>query len=265
MYLRDITLDEEFETLIPPLSDDERAQLMANIEREGFRDPLVVWMNHGVLLDGHNRFRIWQDRFQSDENREPEIVQMKFATRDEAKTWIIQNQLGRRNLPDVVRVELALRLKPAMQAKAKAKQKAAGGALPQTFAEPVETRREIAKAAGVSHETVRKVESILQHGDEDTKRDMRCNKTSINAAYQKTKPSSAGTSPPRRFKALNESDVVRTSMKIRSDVERLLNRIKRTSKQALAALPRLHRDLERLADECRNLATEVVAKNDEVQ
>ena len=48
---------------------------------------------------------------------------------------------------------LALKLKPLIAAKAKEKQKAAGGALPQISAKaPIDTRAQVAKAAGVSHE-----------------------------------------------------------------------------------------------------------------
>ena len=38
-----MTLDDEFQALIPPLSQEEKAQLEANLVADGFRDPLVVW------------------------------------------------------------------------------------------------------------------------------------------------------------------------------------------------------------------------------
>ena len=66
LALRDISIDAEFKALIPPLSDEERTQSMVNIQRDGFRDPLVVWMNHAVLLDGHNRYELWRDVFADD-------------------------------------------------------------------------------------------------------------------------------------------------------------------------------------------------------
>src|SRR5689334_20469111 len=50
-----IIIDDEIRALIPPLTTDERTQLMENLQAEGCRDPLVVWKGHGVLLDGHNR------------------------------------------------------------------------------------------------------------------------------------------------------------------------------------------------------------------
>jgi hypothetical protein len=40
-----LTIDQEFRSLISPLTDEERAQLAASLSEEGCRDPLVVW--HG--------------------------------------------------------------------------------------------------------------------------------------------------------------------------------------------------------------------------
>lgn len=282
LNIGDITIDPEFEALIPPLSDDERTQLVANIERDGFRDPLVVWMNHSVLLDGHNRFRIWEERFQNDENREPEIKELKFATPDDAKTWIIQNQLGRRNLPDAVRVQLALKLKPMIEAKAKANQQAAGGALPQKSAEAVETRKEIAKAAGVSHDTVRKVETVLLLGGETLQQAMLNGKTSINAAAKvATMPKAAqqelidagpkavkeaattsiGTPPETPpLKPVKADEVTSLGVEIQKKVRLLLNRIKRSSKGAINELPGLQLKLFQLGSDCRTLAEEIGQK-----
>ena len=49
-----ITIDREFKSLIPAISDEERQQLEDNIvEFGGARDPLVVWSNgdRDILLD----------------------------------------------------------------------------------------------------------------------------------------------------------------------------------------------------------------------
>ena len=54
----DIKIDPEFQALLPPLSREERAQLRENLERDGCRDPLVLWKEEGALLDGHNRLAL---------------------------------------------------------------------------------------------------------------------------------------------------------------------------------------------------------------
>jgi hypothetical protein len=50
---------KELEALIPPLTSEEFKQLERNILEEGIRDPLVTW--NGILVDGHNRYRIAQE------------------------------------------------------------------------------------------------------------------------------------------------------------------------------------------------------------
>lgn len=89
------TIDPEFRDLIPPMSAEERAQLTANVLREGCRDPLVVWKSEQLLLDGHNRFEICE------QNEIPyDTKEIDLPDRDAAKDWIIKNQLGRRNLTE---------------------------------------------------------------------------------------------------------------------------------------------------------------------
>jgi hypothetical protein len=51
-----VIIDDHFQSLIPPLSAEEKAQLEENIKVEGCRDTLITWQ--GILLDGHNRFEI---------------------------------------------------------------------------------------------------------------------------------------------------------------------------------------------------------------
>jgi hypothetical protein len=50
---------QELESLIPPLSNEEFKQLERNILEEGIREPLITW--NGILIDGHNRYRIAQE------------------------------------------------------------------------------------------------------------------------------------------------------------------------------------------------------------
>ena len=84
-------IDEQFKTLIPPLTDDEFKRLEENILKEGIRDKLVVWDN--TLIDGHNRYRI-----ATEHGLTYETIQKDFESREHALNWIISNQLGRRNL-----------------------------------------------------------------------------------------------------------------------------------------------------------------------
>ena len=173
----EITIDPEFKALIPPLAADELRQLEENILQDGCRDPLVVW--NGVLIDGHNRHEICTKR-----GIAFEMCEMDFADRDEAKVWMINNQLGRRNLPPYVRVDLAIARSGAIEERAKANQRASGGAVPQKSAEPIETREEIAAIAGVSHDTVSKVKKIKEKASPEVIAKLRANEISINQAHK---------------------------------------------------------------------------------
>ena len=88
-----LKIDPEFQSQIPPLTNDEFKQLEENILKEGkLLSPLIVWNN--TLVDGHNRYAILQ--------KHPEIyfstMPLRFENREEAIAWICWNQLGRRNL-----------------------------------------------------------------------------------------------------------------------------------------------------------------------
>ena len=88
-----IIVDSEFESMIPPLEPLEFCQLEQNIISHGCIDPLVVWKEEGILLDGHNRKRICEAN-----GIDYAIVELSFATREQAFDWVDKNQLGRRNL-----------------------------------------------------------------------------------------------------------------------------------------------------------------------
>ena len=161
MKVIDLKIDKEFETLIPPLTDEEFKQLRENILSAGrVKDALTVW--DGTILDGHNRWKIIQE-FPEMPFR---VEQMEFKTRNEAMAWMIRNQLGRRNLLNYDRARLALRLKPILVEEAKKRQATSTGGenpqLKQKSAEGVkgQVRDELAKAAGVSHDIIDKVQFI---------------------------------------------------------------------------------------------------------
>ena len=187
-------IDDEFRSLIPPLTDDESQRLEKSILDEGVREPIITW--NGVIIDGHNRYRICQKHGIDCPNRERE-----FDSRDAAKIWIIENQFARRNINGYVRSLLVLQLKKLYAAEAKkrlhlAKGQGVKGA--QISADVKgDTRDKLAAIAGVSHDTIHKVEVIeteAANGNEkaielrelliaDEKKTPDGNKLSINSAY----------------------------------------------------------------------------------
>ena len=172
---------QELESLIPPLSNEEFKQLERNILEEGIREPLITW--NGILIDGHNRYRIAQEH---DINYE--TLEKEFENINRVKEWMIHNQFGRRNLSNYQRSVLALQLEDVFREKAKEKQKESGGAVPQISAKPpVETRQEIAKVANVSHDTIAKVKKIEANATPEVKARLNTGTMSINEAYKEIK------------------------------------------------------------------------------
>ena len=95
MNISDLIIDEEFESVIPPLTDEEFELLKESALNDGeVYHPLVVWNN--IIVDGHHRYKILKEH--------PEIKyrinKREFENRYEAISWICLNQLGRRNLND---------------------------------------------------------------------------------------------------------------------------------------------------------------------
>lgn len=105
---QNIQILEELRDFIPPLSDEESQQLEQNILKYGCKDALLVWETTRsvaglsitedntpayILIDGHNRYRICQTN-QLNFN----IQLLSFYTLKEVKDYMIDLQLGRRNL-----------------------------------------------------------------------------------------------------------------------------------------------------------------------
>jgi hypothetical protein len=101
--INNISIDAEFQNLIRPLSDQERAELRDSLSRCGLLSPLIIWNNEGknILVDGHNRLSLWKEFNGFNDEYELKTQELRFGNRDKVKEWIIKNQLGRRNLsPD---------------------------------------------------------------------------------------------------------------------------------------------------------------------
>lgn len=197
-----LKIDPEFQSLLLPLPNEKFRQLEENIKADGCMDALVIW--NGTIVDGHNRYKICQ------ENGIPFNVEEKeFADRDEVVEWIIRNQFGRRDLSPAQRSELALRLKPVLQKQAKENQKISEGRGKKGSANSpnlnrTDTREELAKVAGVSSNTLGRVEVIHKKGTpEQIDRIRKGGKgNSVNAIYKEV----TGKTDPVRVQPKDETE-----------------------------------------------------------
>ena len=183
-----MTIDEEFQKLIPPLTDDEYRQLEENCIKEGIREAILVWDRGDdlVIVDGHNRYKIAREH-----NLKWNHKVMNFESREDAMLWMIDNQLGKRNLPKYDKTILNLRKQEILSKKSKEislsnlKRGASEG---QKSDARGRVDEQIGKMAGVSRDTVRKVAKIEAEATPQVKEAVRQGKLSINQAYNTTFP-----------------------------------------------------------------------------
>lgn len=103
-----VIIDPEPRSLVPPLTAGERAGLEESLKGEGRRDPLAVRRGpdgRQVLLDGRRRYEICGRLGIS-----CRVAAAAVRDRDEARIWVVKNQISGRNLTGWRRVEPAPRI-----------------------------------------------------------------------------------------------------------------------------------------------------------
>lgn len=187
--IKDLVIDKEFEELLPVPMPEELENLENSILQYGMLDPIKIWQEpdtgEWIIIDGHNRYNIlkkhnidwhyWQDY----------KIMTELETREDVKQWMLEQQLGRRNLTDTDRYDIVQRFKEIFQKRAKENQSSGGKGL--TNLSKVNTRKEMAKATGVSEGTYQKLDKIMQSDNEEIKQQVREKKISIDKAYQMIK------------------------------------------------------------------------------
>lgn len=193
-----IKIDPEFQTLIPPLTDDEYQRLEKSILAEGVRECIITW--DGTIIDGHNRYRICKKH-----GLECPNIERTFKSRDAAKVWIIENQLGRRNLEAGQKAALTIERNEAKVREAARLRELAGKRIdPKTNgsegSEKGTTAEILAKQAGVGSMTIKRVLKVKRENKELYDK-VRSGEVSATDAYaqvtgtkkqKKTKPTSDG-------------------------------------------------------------------------
>lgn len=174
----ELRIDPEMERVAPPLAKNELEILKADILEHGCKIPLIVW--DGVIVDGHNRYRICTEA-----DIPFGIEEMEFDSLTDAKLWIVRNQLGRRNLKDFQRCEMVYPFESELKAKAKEHRIDVRKGKAPKLADGKDTRDVLANMAGVSHGTYEKAKIIITEGDEESKDLLRRGKAKIHTVYMR--------------------------------------------------------------------------------
>lgn len=191
--MKELKIDPELRDLLPSLTDEEYKQLEKNIVENGFDKnfPIMEW--HGYIADGHNRYLICEKH-----SIEPVIGTLAYETKEEVMKWMLDIQLGRRNLSPIQRIAVAEKYRPMYEKEAKANQSEYHGNqydkksgvtenLPQVQSKKERnptTDKKLADIADVSEKTYRMGAKILNSDNDDLKKRVQSGETSISAGYK---------------------------------------------------------------------------------
>jgi ParB-like chromosome segregation protein Spo0J len=184
-----LSVNPEYEKLMPRMSDEEFAELKESIQSEGQHYPIVAKENLAVL-DGHHRLRACVEL-----GIEPDFEVRKFEDKLLEKKFVIEANLRRRHLNNFQLVELGVPLLEIEKELAR-RRKTLGGkhgrniqlGLAPNDAKPVfkgKATATVAKTIGVSTRTFERGKRILEKANEEDKEQLREGKASISGVYNK--------------------------------------------------------------------------------
>ena len=193
--MKELKIDPELRDLLPPLTNEEYKQLEKNIVENGFDKnfPIMEW--HDYIVDGHNRYDICKKHNITDYV----VGTLAYETKEEVMKWMLDIQLGRRNLSPIQRIAVAEKYRPMYEKEAKANQSEYYGNqydkksgltvnLPQVQSKKERnptTDKKLADIADVSEKTYRMGAKILSSDNEEVKEKVLSGEMSINAGYNK--------------------------------------------------------------------------------
>ena len=183
----------ELAELLPSLAEEQLEALENDLLANGCYSPIIVNEDFAIV-DGHNRQRLC-------EQHGIPYRMMVFAFEDmlEAKQWALDTQKGRRNLDKWELGKIALKLKPDVEARARANMSAGGGDQSNKgdgagclnsdnpLSETVDTRNQLADTVGIGRDTMSRIMKIDENAPDVVKEALDKKELSVNQGYNITK------------------------------------------------------------------------------
>lgn len=97
----ELTIDPEFQSLIPCVDSDQTEELAHSVDKYGkFLDPIRYWVHEkrNIIVDGHRRYKLWCGLPEDTPVPPPLVEEIMFPDREAAMEWMELYQLARRNL-----------------------------------------------------------------------------------------------------------------------------------------------------------------------
>ncbi len=150
--------------------------------------PITVWKEnkkrHLTVIDGHCRLSVARDL---GEPTKIPVVEKRFENEDKALEYAVHSQRDRRNITDadlhrcIEAVDSRRQRGGDRKSEEAKKSKGSGGLFDLSSA------KQTAKATGTSETKVKKSRTVTDHADEETKREVKEGKKSLNQAAKETK------------------------------------------------------------------------------
>jgi ParB-like chromosome segregation protein Spo0J len=176
---RQPVIDEGMRDLLPPLSEEALQALTEDILKNGCYSPMIC-MEDMTLVDGHNRYAICEEH-----GIPYRMAVLEFEDMLAAKQWALDTQKARRNLSAWELGQIALKLRPEMEARAKERQGTRTDLLensPKSSA-TINTRKELAESAGVSDNTMGRIMRLEESAPAPIRQALDKGDITVNKAY----------------------------------------------------------------------------------
>lgn len=203
-----IVIKKELNELFPRMDDQEFAELKNSIREKGYDvaegGKIILWycddgmdqdnldeIPPHILVEGHHRFRACQDLYEETGDEKYLLTDDCFDVRyfddiNDVKLWMIQHQVGRRNLSKYAKFEVYYRNIDGLREKARQRQ--CHGKNFVDDGKCINIRKELATMTGVSEGTIRKYMQILRSKNEEIIERLKTDdKWSADAAYKELK------------------------------------------------------------------------------
>jgi len=186
--LEDVTINPEYEAMVPPHSKEKYEELKQSISENGLYEDIII-NEQNQVLDGHHRLRACKDV-----NVIPRFQVRRFESKDEEMIYVIETNLTRRQLQVFQEVELRLSVE---RIKAKQRQIELGkthGKHPLESNDSKGRVREVISeklTTTASPKTVQRAIYVIDHAPDEIKEMARLGNNrggwSISKAYSETK------------------------------------------------------------------------------
>lgn len=180
--------DPELEHFLPKPSPEKLEILVDSIIDKGVLEPIYTW--NGIIVDGYTRYGICH------ELQIPfEYVELEFSNKDEVKFFMLQKQIGRRELTVFQKCEILYPLEKFIAERVEKQRRKAisqyrkceTSRLIDWSQDTQDTGTTIAKYASTTRDVWYKAKALIKEADKEAKKLLRIGEIKICPTYKRLK------------------------------------------------------------------------------